>query len=89
MLLLSHLHGLFPPYLTNPTQDVQAQAINGTAIHYPTIEQWDEVIPASNQDWVKNLDEPLVKDKIGWKGKERGRRLAYLYITLLKTQAIL
>lgn len=90
MLLLSHLHSLFPPYLTNPSQDAQGQAMSsGTSIHYPSPEQWDEVIPASNEGWVQNLDKMQVEDQCGWKGKERGRRLAYLYITLLRAQGLL
>jgi hypothetical protein len=90
MLLLSHLHSLFPPYLTNPSQEAQVQTMsNAASVHYPSPEQWDEVIPASNEGWVENLDKMQGEDQCGWKGKERGRRLAYLYITLLRAQGLL
>jgi hypothetical protein len=69
----------------------------------PTAEQWHEVIPASNKAWMQavgisadglttnptNMVSSHVDDPNGWRGKERGRRLAYLYITLLRNQAVI
>lgn len=107
--LSNYLHNLFPTYLTTPSQGSTQQGVNGllqsgVAHSAPTPEQWQEVIPASNQAWMesvgitsttsKGLKEvqrlPLQqKDRIGWQGKERGRRLAYLYITLLRNQSVI
>jgi hypothetical protein len=88
-LLLSHLQNLFPSYLTNPIQNNTTNAIGGIFLTYPTTEQWEEVIPTSNESWCDDLEAPRGYDTIGWKGKERGRRLAYLYLTLLRNQGVL
>lgn len=107
--LSNYLHNLFPAYLTTPSQATTQQSVNGllqtgVAHSAPTPEQWQEVIPASNQAWMESVgitstkDQgmkeaqrlPLQqKDRIGWQGKERGRRLAYLYITLLRNQSVI
>ncbi|PWN34241.1 uncharacterized protein FA14DRAFT_70445 [Meira miltonrushii] len=107
--LSNYLHNLFPAYLTTPSQATTQQNVNGllqtgVAHSAPTPEQWQEVIPASNQAWMESVgitstnDQgmkeaqrlPLQqKDRIGWQGKERGRRLAYLYITLLRNQSVI
>lgn len=90
LLLLSQIQNFFPTYLTTPTQDaITANNINPVSIYYPSPEQWQEVIPASNEAWLRSLDKAHHVDAIGWKGKERGRRLAYLYIMLLKNQGML
>lgn len=109
--LSNYLHNLFPNYLTTPSHSVVTQqAVNallqtGVIHSAPTPEQWQEVIPASNQAWMESVgitsttnNEGLKeaqrlplqqKDRIGWQGKERGRRLAYLYITLLRNQSVI
>lgn len=119
--LTTHLHNLFPPYLTaSPASQSASQAaaaaaagnVSGLANPVPTPEQWQEVIPASNEAWMESVGIsntaappteaehlglsdnqdvlPLQrKDHIGWRGKERGRRLAYLYITLLRNQSVI
>lgn len=88
-LLLSHLQSLFPHYLSNPTQSGATHALSGISMNHPTPEQWEEVIPASNEAWCDGLGKVKAQDQTGWKGKERGRRLAYLYILLLRNQGIL
>lgn len=86
-LLLSHLQNLFPAYLTNPP--TQNATIAGASISYPSLDQWEEVIPASNEAWFENVGKAQPPDKTGWRGKERGRRLTFMYLMLLKNQGIL
>ncbi|PWN94268.1 hypothetical protein FA10DRAFT_299565 [Acaromyces ingoldii] len=86
-LLTSQLRSIFPAYLLAPTNSAGVVPSDTLSATQPSADLWSEVVVPPEGE-AQELPNSQRKDP-GWIGTERGRRLAFMYINLLRAQGII